>query len=52
VRLHYCNADAIAEIELGEAWRVRATPALVDALRRLPGVRQVDLALARAASGS
>jgi hypothetical protein len=31
---------------------VRATPALVDALRLLPGVRQVDLSLARAASGN
>jgi DNA polymerase-3 subunit alpha len=52
VRLEYRTADATTEVELGEAWRVRATPALVDALRLLPGVKQVELSLAKAASAT
>jgi DNA polymerase-3 subunit alpha len=48
LRVEYRSADAQAELELGEAWRVRATPALVDALRLLPGIRQVQMQLGKA----
>jgi DNA polymerase-3 subunit alpha len=51
VRLAYRSAAAQAELELGEAWRVRATPALLDAIRLLPGVSQVDVVLAKASGG-
>ena len=51
VRLAYRSATAQAELELGEAWRVRATPALLDAIRLLPGVSQVDVVLAKASGG-
>jgi DNA polymerase-3 subunit alpha len=51
VRLTYCGGGAQTELELGEAWRVRATPALVDAVRLLPGVGEVALTLAKASSG-
>ncbi len=50
LRLCYGTREASTEVDLGEAWRVRATPALVDALAALPGVRDVQLQLARAAT--
>ncbi|MBA8884075.1 DNA polymerase III subunit alpha [Dokdonella fugitiva] len=43
VRLSYRNATGQAEIELGNEWRVRANPALADALRALDGVLAADL---------
>jgi DNA polymerase-3 subunit alpha len=48
VRLEYRNAEARTEIELGEAWRVRASQSLVDALSALPGTLAVSLDLRRA----
>jgi DNA polymerase-3 subunit alpha len=52
LRLSYRNADAQTELELGDAWRVRATTALVDAIRLLPGVKQVELQLGKASGGA
>ena len=50
LRLSYGADAASTEVDLGEAWRVRATPALVEALASLPGVKEVQLQLARAVS--
>jgi DNA polymerase-3 subunit alpha len=43
VRLSYRNATGQAEIELGAEWRVRANPALKDALQALDGVLTAEL---------
>ena len=43
VRLCFRNARAEADIELGADWRVRATPALRDALQGLDGVLGAEL---------
>ena len=52
LRLCYRNAEAQTELELGDAWRVRASTALVDALRLLPGVKMVELQLGKASGGA
>jgi DNA polymerase-3 subunit alpha len=51
LRLSYSSAEASADLELGDAWRVRATPALVEALVAIEGVKDVELVLARAGQG-
>ncbi len=43
VRLSYRNASASAELELGPAWRVRASHSLAEALQALDGVVSADL---------
>jgi DNA polymerase-3 subunit alpha len=43
VRLTCRTAHAEADLELGSEWRVRATPALRDALRELDGVLAAEL---------
>lgn len=43
VRLAYRNAEGRAEIELGNDWRVRASPALKDALQALDGVAAAEI---------
>jgi DNA polymerase-3 subunit alpha len=43
----YRNANARADIDLGEDWQVHARPELVRALRALPGVLDAQLRLAR-----
>jgi DNA polymerase-3 subunit alpha len=52
VRLEYRNREASTEIELGDAWRVRASQSLVDALLNLPGALDVKLDLRRASGGN
>ncbi len=52
VRLHYRNAVAQTELELGETWRVRASQTLIDQLGQLPGVLDVDLQLSRLTGGN
>jgi len=46
VRLALRNAQAQAEIELGAEWRVRASPALQQALSALDGVLGAELSYA------
>ena len=48
IRLQYQNASARTELQLGDAWRMRVLPEVIEALGKLPGVRAVDLSLARA----
>jgi DNA polymerase-3 subunit alpha len=48
VRLLYQNRSARAELQLGDAWRVRILPEVVEELRRLEGVNEVQLSLTRA----
>ncbi len=48
VRIAYQGAGARTELQLGDAWRVRVLPEVVDELRRLDGVGEVQLSLARA----
>ena len=43
VRVSYRNATGQAEIELGNEWRVRANPALADALQALDGVIAAEI---------
>jgi len=43
VRLSYRNAEASADVELGGAWRVRASHALADTLRSLDGVTDAEI---------
>ncbi|MBA8889375.1 DNA polymerase-3 subunit alpha [Dokdonella fugitiva] len=43
VRVSYRNAAGQAEIELGNEWRVRANPALADALQALDGVIAAEI---------
>ncbi|HET9485738.1 MAG TPA: DNA polymerase III subunit alpha [Xanthomonadales bacterium] len=50
VRLSYANGEAASELDLGDAWKVRASPSLLEALRAMPGVLAADLTLARATS--
>ena len=48
VTLHgYHNADAQADLELGEDWRVEAIPDLLRAVRALPGVQAARLRMVR-----
>jgi DNA polymerase-3 subunit alpha len=47
IRLLYCSAAGEAGVDLGESWRVRATPALVEALRGLAEAEAVELVLGR-----
>ncbi len=47
VRLEYENQDALAEVDLGEQLRVRASPDLISSLRGVPGVKNADLSFAR-----
>jgi DNA polymerase-3 subunit alpha len=48
VRLLYQNATARTELQLGDAWRIRILPEVVEELRRLDGVSEVQTSLARA----
>ncbi len=48
VRLLYQNRTARTELQLGDPWRVRILPEVVEELRRLDGVSEVQLSLARA----
>jgi DNA polymerase-3 subunit alpha len=48
VRIAYQNASARTELQLGDPWRVRILPEVVEELRRLDGVSEVQLSLARA----
>ncbi|GAP66527.1 DNA-directed DNA polymerase III PolC [Mizugakiibacter sediminis] len=50
LRLAYANTRGRAELELGDAWRVRAQPDLLRALAALPGVLGTELKLARPAA--
>ena len=43
----YRNEVGQADLELGEAWRVRALPDLLRVLRTMPGVLAADVRLAR-----
>jgi DNA polymerase-3 subunit alpha len=43
----YRNEIGQADLELGEAWRVRALPDLLRVLRTMPGVLAADIRLAR-----
>jgi DNA polymerase-3 subunit alpha len=47
VRIALRNGCGGADIELGEAWRVRASPAVVDAVRSLDGVGAARLVYGR-----
>ena len=48
VMLHgYHNRSAQADLELGEAWRVDAIPALLRAVRALPGVQAAKLRIVK-----
>ncbi len=47
----YRSAQACCDLQLGDAWAVRAHPDLLRALRALPGVREVELRLARGGEG-
>jgi DNA polymerase III subunit alpha len=52
VRVEYTSgAGLFAKLDLGPEWRVRAGPALMRALRQLPGTTDARLALARPPSG-
>jgi DNA polymerase-3 subunit alpha len=48
LRLELALAAAGTELELGESWRVRATPALLEAIASLAGIRRAELILTRA----
>ncbi|HVF35692.1 MAG TPA: DNA polymerase III subunit alpha, partial [Candidatus Saccharimonadia bacterium] len=50
IRLSYVNAGAASELDLGDAWKVRASPTLIENLRAVPGVLAADLTLGRATS--
>ena len=43
----YHNADAQADLELGEAWRVQAIPDLLRSVRALPGVHAARLRIVK-----
>jgi DNA polymerase-3 subunit alpha len=45
--LHYRGPTFQAEVELDPTWRLRAAPALLEALRALPGVRAARVELSR-----
>jgi DNA polymerase-3 subunit alpha len=47
IRLSYANGEGRAELELGAAWKVRASAELKRALDALPGVRETEMLLAR-----
>jgi DNA polymerase-3 subunit alpha len=47
LRLTYANGEGRAEIELGAAWKVRASAELKRALDRLPGVQSTEWVLTR-----
>ena len=46
VRLSYRNAEASVDVELGNAWRVRASRALADTLQSLDGVLSAEIVFA------
>jgi DNA polymerase-3 subunit alpha len=50
IRIAYANREAASELDLGDAWKVRASPGLIDALRAMPGVAAAELQLGRATS--
>ncbi len=50
LRIQYQNAVARTELQLGDQWRVRVLPEVIEELRKLPGVSEVQLSLARASS--
>ena len=47
LRITYANGEGRAELELGAAWKVRASAELKRALDRLPGVQSTELVLTR-----
>ncbi len=50
VRLLCNTASAQVELQLGDEWRIRVVPEVIDVLAALPGVQGVDISLARATS--
>ena len=50
VRLLCNTAGAQTELQLGDDWRIRIVPEIIDVLNALPGVQGVDLSLMRASS--
>jgi DNA polymerase-3 subunit alpha len=52
VRLVYANQTGETGLDLGDAWRVRAVPALIDALKGLADVLAVDLLIGRLPAAS
>jgi len=48
VRLSYARNGVATELNLGDRWRVRVLPELIERLRGLPGVHDLDLVLGRA----
>ncbi|HRQ66317.1 MAG TPA: DNA polymerase III subunit alpha, partial [Xanthomonadaceae bacterium] len=51
LRLHYLASGYQADLELDPTWRLRAEPALLEALRGLPGVAEATLELSRPVPG-
>ena len=52
LRLTYGNAEAMADIDLGNEWRVRATTDLKRELEKLPGVKSAELILNKPSAGA
>ncbi len=50
VRMLVRTAGVEAELQLGDDWRVRVVPELIEALTKLPGVEAVEVSLGRASS--
>lgn len=50
VRVHYRNASAEAQIELGSEWRLRVSPELKYKLSAIPGILRAELVMVRPAS--
>jgi DNA polymerase III subunit alpha len=50
VRMLVRTADVEAELQLGDDWRVRVVPELLESLGQLPGVEAVEVSLMRATS--
>ncbi len=51
IRIGYRNASAQCDLQLGDDWRVRIVPEIIERLAALPGVAAVELVLGRASSG-
>jgi DNA polymerase-3 subunit alpha len=52
LRVEYRRADAVAQLNLGDAWRVRPSEALLEQLRELCGEEQVELLYQRSAGAA
>jgi DNA polymerase-3 subunit alpha len=50
VRVLLRTGGAQAELQLGDDWRIRVVPELIDTLTALPGVQGVELSLTRAST--